>query len=157
MASVVQAVFEDETAAEEAHQALTRDQSHRTVVVLGRRLPDGNELPEGATEFGRNILIACAAGGVFFMVAGGVAGAMDLVLGMNTALGIGLGLVTGLLVGMVGAIQAGTRTARSQLRQSAASLEGGQKIVLAEVDSNRECKEVAALLEQQGGTEVHWY
>lgn len=119
-----------------------------------RRAPlDGNILPEGATEFGRNIAIAMVAGGVFMAIAGGLAGAFDLMLGMGVGMGVGLGFVTGLLMGLVGAMQAGTRIPKPAVRALEARLAQGGTILLVEVDAAR-TEAVGELLEQHGAAAI---
>lgn len=102
---------------------------------LHERAPiDANILPDSATEYGRNLLMAMGAGAIFMAVTGGVAGAMDLVLGMNVAVGIGLGFLVGLLMGLVGAMQAGTRVLKKPLRELEPRLTEDWVLLLAEVE-----------------------
>ena len=150
MSIVVYALLE-RSAAEAAEAELRRDHvgGHLNVAQLHERAPlDANILPEGATEFGRNLLIAMAAGGVFMAVAGAIAGAMDLMLGMGIGMGLALGFVTGLLMGLVGAMQAGTRAAKLPLRELEPRIIEGRALLVIEVDGRREAAAVDSVLER---------
>lgn len=150
MSSVVYALFRTADTAEAAEVELQRDPESHTprIVQLHTRAPlEGNDLPEGATEFGRNLLIAMVAGAVFMSLAGGIAGALDLVLGMRVEMGIGLGFVTGLLMGLVGAMQAGTRIPKKPLRELASRLGEGRVLLLTEVEGS-EVDRVVEILER---------
>lgn len=152
---VLVALFERSDAAVAAEAALaplTRGGAGLTQ-RHGRAPLDANILPEGATEFGRNIAIAMVAGGVFMAVAGGLAGAFDLMLGMGIGMGIGLGFVTGLLMGLVGAMQAGTRIPKPALRALEARLAPGGSILVVELDAAK-LDAAAELLEEQGAAAV---
>lgn len=136
MASVVYALFADGARATEAELALRKDQPKGAprVAQLHRRAPlPGNELPEPATEFGRNLLLAMVGGAGFMAAAGGIAGALNLMLGMGVALGIGLGALTGTLMGLVGAMQAGTRHAKQALVDLQPRIQAGAVLLLIEV------------------------
>lgn len=156
MAVVVYALLE-RSAAEAAEALLRRDHvgGHLNVAQLHDRAPlDANILPEGATEFGRNLLMAMAAGGLFMAAAGALAGAMDLILGMGVGMGLALGFVTGLLMGLVGAMQAGTRVAKLPLRSLEAQIRDGRTLLVIEVDGRREAAAVADVLERHQALEV---
>lgn len=157
--AVVCAWFETPEAARTA-EAATREAHGRggacLTQIYARRPIDGNALPEPATEFGRNIAVAMVAGGLFMATAGGIAGALDLMLGMTVAMGLGLGFVTGLLMGLVGSMQAGTRRAKPGLRALEARLAGGGAIVVVELDA-REVDDVTTLLESHGAAALEQY
>jgi ABC-type dipeptide/oligopeptide/nickel transport system permease subunit len=146
---VVVALFASNAAAEAAELAIGRACSRGGECLIQRhtRVPfDGNSLPDGATEFGRNIVIAMVAGGLFMATAGALAGAFDLMLGMGIGMGIALGFVTGLLMGLVGAMQAGTRIPKPALRGLVARFVPGGAILVVEIDAAR-VDEVETLLE----------
>ncbi len=150
MAVIVYALFADEASANEAERRLQeeREAPEPRAIQVHRKAPlDGNILPEGATEFGRNLIIAMIAGAVFMTAAGGIAGAMDLVLGMSVGMGMALGFVTGLLMGMVGAMQAGTRIAKAPLLELEPEIHNGRVLLLTEVES-REVDAVVETLER---------
>lgn len=150
MPAVVYALFPDEAAASAASAALQKDRRRGDTasVQLHSRAPlDGNILPEGATEFGRNLAIAMVAGGVFMAIAGAIAGALDLLLGMTVGMGIALGGVTGVLMGLVGAAQAGTRIPRRELRELEPRLAQGRTLLVVELDSLDEAKRALERLE----------
>ena len=150
VASVVYAFFEDRSAAEAAEAELRRELGRGGVHVaqLHTRTIDGNILPEGATEFGRNVVLAMIAGSVFMAVVGGLAGAFDLMLGMPVAMGVALGFVTGALMGMVGAMQAGTRIPKPPLRALAPRLAHGGALVLLELEARADVAPVLETLER---------
>ncbi|MBX7077845.1 MAG: hypothetical protein K1X88_01580 [Nannocystaceae bacterium] len=151
MPLVVYALFDEAAPAERAAAAIQRAHGRggEVVVQLHDRAPlDGNLLPEGATEFGRNMLIAMAAGGVFMAVAGGIAGAFDLLLGMTVAMGVGLGGVTGVLMGLVGAMQAGTRIPRAEIRALEQRMGGGRRLLLVELTRRDEARAVLDALDE---------
>jgi hypothetical protein len=153
---VVFALFDSSDVAAAAEADLRHGQvgGPLNVAQVHTRAPlDTNILPEGATEFGRNLVIAMAAGGVFMAAAGAVAGAMDLMLGMGVGMGIALGLVTGLLMGLVGAMQAGTRVAKSSLRALEPRLTEGRALLVIEVDDGREADRVVEVLERHQAIE----
>ncbi len=146
---VVVALFEHASAAEAAEAAISRACGRGGECMTQRytRVPlDGNSLPDGATEFGRNIAIAMAAGAVFMAVAGGLAGGFDLMLGMGIGMGVALGFVTGLLMGLVGAMQAGTRIPKPAVRSLVARFVPGGALLVVEIDAAR-IDEVDELLE----------
>jgi hypothetical protein len=149
MSNVVYALFGAEAAAA-AESALQKDQKQHGpyVVQLHAQPPlDGNILPDSATEYGRNLLLAMGAGALFMAAAGGVAGALDLMLGMGVGMGVGLGLVVGLLMGLVGAMQAGTRIPKPPLREIEPRLGDRCVLLLAEVES-RDVRRIIDVLER---------
>lgn len=154
--AVIAALFESIAAAGQAENAVG-DVFGRTghcVTQRHTRAPlDGNRLPDGATEFGRNIAIAMVAGGVFMAAAGGLAGGLDLMLGMGVGLGVALGFVTGLLMGLVGAMQAGTRIPKPMLRALAARLPPGGALVVIEIEAAK-ADDVTELLEANAAVAV---
>jgi hypothetical protein len=156
LSKVVYALLEGPAAAA-AEEQLRREHAggHLNVAQLHTRAPlDGNILPEGATEFGRNLAIAMVAGAVVMSIAGGVAGAMDLMLGMGVGMGLGLGFVTGLLMGLVGAMQAGTRIAKAPLRALEARLTDGRALLVIEVAGPAEARRVVEVIERHGPIEL---
>ena len=157
MSAVVYALFPSVEAAEAARIELQRTPERKTPpeIHLYERPPlEGNALPEGATEFGRNVLVAMAAGAVFMAALGGIAAALDLVLGLGVGMGIGLGFVTGLLMGLVGAMQAGTRMAKGPLRALEPRLAEGCVLLLTEVEGS-EIDRCFELLTARQPLEVH--
>ncbi|HET6585663.1 MAG TPA: hypothetical protein VFG69_19525 [Nannocystaceae bacterium] len=156
MSIVVYALLEGSDA-EAAESELRRDQvgGRLNVAQLHTRAPlDANIMPEGATEFGRNLLIAMVAGGLFMATAGAIAGAIELVLGMTVGMGIALGLVTGLLMGLVGAMQAGTRVAKAPLRALESRITDGRALLLTEVESAEKADRVVDVIERHGALEI---
>jgi hypothetical protein len=147
----------DGPAAVAAEAELRREQAggHLVVAQLHTRAPlDGNLLPEGATEFGRNLAISMVAGAVVMSVAGAVAGAMDLMLGMGVGMGLALGFVTGLLMGLVGAMQAGTRIAKAPLRALEPRLTDGRALLVIEVAGQPEARRVVEVIERHDPIEL---
>jgi hypothetical protein len=158
VAVLVYALFDDVSAASAAEAAVRGSfgRGGAAVVQLHTRAPlDANILPEGATEFGRNIAIAMIGGGVFMAVAGALVGAFDLMLGLGVGLGIALGFVTGLLMGLVGAMQAGTRVAKPQLRALEPRLaRGGAALVLVEVEGKDDAAQLLEALQARAPAEL---
>ena len=151
MADVVYALYDSKSEATAAETAVRREHSRGgacTVQSFDRAPIDGNVLPEGATEFGRNVFISMAAGAAFMTIAGGIAGAMDLLLGMGVGLGIALGFVTGLLMGLVGAMQAGTRIPKRSLRELQTRLVDGRVLVIVEPAGKHDLDAVSDTLER---------
>jgi hypothetical protein len=155
--AVVYALLEDAAAAAAAEASMrsTFGRGGAAVVQLHTRAPlDANQLPEGATEFGRNIVMAMLGGGAFMAAAGGIVGALDLMLGLGVGLGIALGCVTGLLMGLVGAMQAGTRVAKPQLRALEPRLAAGATLLLVEVEGRDEAAQVLEQLQHHHPAEL---
>lgn len=153
---VVVALFDRIAAADAAEVAIGRacGRGGQCLIQRHTRVPlDGNSLPDGATEFGRNIVIAMVAGGLFMATAGALAGAFDLMLGMGIGMGVALGFVTGLLMGLVGATQAGTRIPKPALRALVGRFVPGGAILVVEIDAAR-VEEVETLLEPHGPVAV---
>ncbi len=151
MATVVYALFDTARTAAAAETAVRSEFGRAgacTIQTFDRTPIDGTNLPDGATEFGRNLLIAMGAGGLVMTIAGGVAGALDLLLGMGVALGLGLGCVTGLLMGLVGAMQAGTRIPKRELRELEPRIGGGRVLVVVEPASKADGDGVIEALER---------
>jgi ABC-type dipeptide/oligopeptide/nickel transport system permease subunit len=144
MRAVVYALFAEAAAAEAADAEVrasgSRDASQVPVLVTSAPV-DGNALPDSATGYGRNLVIAMIAGALVMATAGAVAGALDLMLGMGVGMGIGLGLLTGLLMGLVGAMQAGTRIPKPALRELEPRIREGAVLLVVETE------ETAAVLE----------
>jgi hypothetical protein len=156
MATVVYALFDSAEAAARAETTVRAEHGRGGSCVLQSfdRAPlDGNILPEGATEFGRNLVIAMLAGAAFMSVAGGIVGGLDLLLGMGVGMGIALGFVTGLLMGLVGAMQAGTRIPKPVLRALEPRLARGCILLIVEPVRAQDCDAVVTTLEQLGPSE----
>jgi hypothetical protein len=151
VALVVYALFDSAHAANEAETAVRREHSRGgacTVQTFARAPIDGTMLPEGATEFGRNLFISMGAGAVVMTIAGAIAGAFDLLLGMGIGMGIALGFVTGLLMGLVGGMQAGTRMLKPALRSVEARLVDDRVLVIVEPATKSDLDAVADTLER---------
>lgn len=156
MSRIVYALLEG-AAADAADEDLRRSGSAGAAnpAQLHRRAPlDANILPDGATEYGRNLLIAMAAGAVIMAATGAIAGALDLMLGMGVAMGTALGLVTGTLMGLVGAMQAGTRVAKAPLRSLEPSITDGRALLIIEVSTRADAARVADIMKRHGPAEV---
>lgn len=157
MATVVYALYDSAKAGGEAETAVRREHSRAgacTVQSFARAPIDGTMLPEGATEFGRNLFISMGAGAVVMTIAGAIAGAFDLLLGMGIAMGVALGFVTGLLMGLVGAMQAGTRMLKPVLREVEARLVDGRVLVVVEPATKADLDAVADTLERYAPREL---
>jgi hypothetical protein len=149
---VVYALFSDPEAADRVRAELTRggkDGPGLDVRPHEHHL-DANQLPEGATTFGRNMVVTTAISSVFFTVAGVVVGAFDLMLGVGPFMGGAIGLITGLVIGVYTAMQAGTRVAKPALLALAPRLPAGAVLLTIEVDTHREAERVIELLDERG-------
>jgi ABC-type dipeptide/oligopeptide/nickel transport system permease subunit len=151
MALVVYALFDRASVASTAELAVRSEHGRGgagLVQSFDRGPLDGNGLPDGATEFGRNLAIAMLAGAAFMGIAGGIAGALDLLLGMGVGLGIALGFVTGLLMGLVGAMQAGTRIPKRELRELQSRITEGRVLIVVEAARKSDVALVCDTLER---------
>jgi hypothetical protein len=149
---VVYALFDDPEAADRVRADLSRggkDGPGLDVHPHERRL-DANQLPEGATNFGRNMVVTTAIASVFFTVAGVVVGAYDLVLGMGPGMGAVIGLITGLVIGVFTAMQAGTRVAKPPLLALAPRLSAGAVLLTIEVDGRGQAERLVDELDERG-------
>ncbi len=156
MPHVVYALFEDPETADEVRADLSRGgKGGRGLEARAheRRL-DANQLPEGATYFGRNLVVATAISCVFFTIAGLVLGLYDVVLGMGPGMGVVIGLITGVVIGVYTAMQAGTRVAKPPLLALALRLPQGAVLLTIEVDSRRQAEKVLEQLDERGVAEA---
>jgi hypothetical protein len=149
---VVYALFEDPEAADRVRVELSRGGKGGPGLDarLHERHLDANQLPEGATSFGRNMVITTVISSVFFTVAGLVVGAYDLVLGLGPFMGVVLGLITGLVIGVFTAMQAGTRVAKPPLLALAPRLPQGAVLLTIEVGTHGEAERIVEQLDERG-------
>lgn len=150
MPHVVYALFQDPKTADEVRAELTRGSGPALDVRPHERHLDANQLPEGATTFGRNMVITTAIACVFFTTAGVVVGAYDVVLGMGPFMGAVIGVITGLVIGVFTAMQAGTRVAKLPLLALAPRLPQGAVLLTIEVDTRSEAERVVEQLAERG-------
>lgn len=156
MPHVVYALFEDAKLAEGIRAELSRggkDGRGLDVRPHEHRL-DANQLPEGATNFGRNLVVTTAVASVFFMVAGLAIGLYDVVPGMGPGMGLAIGLITGVVIGVYTAMQAGTRVAKPPLLELAPRLPQGAVLLTIEVDTRREADGLVDELDERGAETV---
>jgi hypothetical protein len=156
MAALVYGLFDDAAAADAATAELTRNApDHPAFAVQSHtRGPlDGDDLPESATEIGRNTMIAIVVGGVVGLLLGVIAGATLDIMGLNVAIGALFGLLTGILSGMLGGMMAGTRTPKAALREIAERLDGAKVLLTVEVGDLAHVDTVAGLLDAHGAIE----
>lgn len=156
MAVVVYGLFDASEAAEAALAELTRNAAdHPAFAVQSHtRGPlDGDDLPESATEIGRNTMIAIVVGGIVGLALGIVAGATLDIMGLNVAIGGVFGLLTGILSGMLGGMMAGTRRPKAALREAAERLDGAKVLLTIEVADRGHVDTVAEILEAHGAVE----
>ena len=155
MPHVVYALFDDAERGERVRAELSRrdgDGQGLDVQPHERHL-DANQLPESATYYGRNMIVTTAAGSVFFMIAGAVVGAYDIVPGMGAGLGVLLGLISGVVIGIYTAMQAGTRVAKEALRELAPRIEQGAVLLTIEVFTRTEADRLVDLLDEREADE----
>ncbi len=156
MARIVYALFEGADAAAAATAELTRNTPDHPAfaVQTHTRAPlDGDDLPESATEIGRNTMIAVVVGGLVGLALGVIAGATLDVMGLNVAIGAVFGLLTGVLSGLLGGMMAGTRRPKAALREIAQRLDGAAVLVTIEVGDSGLVDPVFELLEAHGAVE----
>jgi hypothetical protein len=149
---VVYALFDDPQMADQVRAELSRGGKAGPGLDVRphERHLDANQLPEGATTFGRNMVVTTAIASVFFTVAGVVVGAYDVVLGMGPGMGAVIGLITGLVIGVFTAMQAGTRVAKPPLLALAPRLPQGAVLLTIEVDSRGEAAKIVDQLDDRG-------
>lgn len=149
---VVYALFEDPEAADVVRADLSRggDDGRGLDARLHERRLDANQLPEGATSFGRNFVITTAISSAFFGIAGLVMGLYDVVLGMGPGMGVAIGIITGVVVGVYTAMQAGTRVAKPPLLELAPRLPQGAVLLTVELDSRSEAERLVVELDERG-------
>lgn len=152
MPHVVYALFEDSEVADRIRAELSRGgKGGRGLEVKPHeRWLDANQLPEGATYFGRNLMVATVISCVFFGLAGLVLGLYDVVLGMGPGMGVVIGLITGVVIGVFTGMQAGTRVAKPPLVALAPRLPAGAVLLTIEVDTRGEAERLVDELEERG-------
>jgi hypothetical protein len=156
MASIVYGLFELGAEAEAATAELTRNApDHPAFAVQAHtKSPlDGDDLPESATEIGRNTMIAIAVGGVVGLALGIIAGSTLDIMGLTVAIGAVFGLLTGILSGMLGGMMAGTRRPKAALREAAEHLDGAKVLLTVEVADAGHVDTVAAIFDEHGAVE----
>lgn len=156
MAALVYGLFEDSAAADAATAELARNTPEHPAfpVQAHTRGPlDGDDLPESATEIGRNTMIAIVVGGVVGLLLGTIAGATLDIMGLTVAIGAMFGLLTGILSGMLGGMMAGTRRPKAALREIAERLDGSTVLLTIEVGDPGHVDTVAELLDVHGAVE----
>lgn len=172
MASLVYAVFADAAAAQQATTELTRNSDRNSVrdggagtasapghpafgVQTHTRAPlDGDDLPESATEIGRNTIVAIIAGAVAGLALGLGLGLANAIMGLTPAIGALFGLITGILSGLLGGMMAGTRLPKAALRDAAQKLELGHVLLTIEVGDVTHVDLVENILVEHGATLV---
>jgi hypothetical protein len=163
MASLVYGVFADAAAAEQATTELTRNAAggasapgHPAFgVQTHTRAPlDGDDLPESATEIGRNTIVAIIFGAIAGLALGLGLGLGKVIMGLTPAIGALFGLVTGILSGLLGGMMAGTRRPKAALRDAAQKLELGHVLLTIEVGDVTHVDLVEDILVEHGATLV---
>ncbi|HVI02698.1 MAG TPA: hypothetical protein VM869_28560 [Enhygromyxa sp.] len=156
MAALVYGLFEEQAGADAATAELTRNAPEHPAfpVQVHTRAPlNGDDMPESATEIGRNTVIAIIVGGIVGLLLGVIAGATLDVMGLNVAIGAVFGLLTGVLSGMLGGMMAGTRTPKAALRNVAERLDGAKVLLTIEVGDPGHVDTVAGILDEHGAIE----
>lgn len=157
MAKIIYATFESEEAAKPVLRELTqRTETHPNFPVQTHASAnlDGDDMPESATEVGRNTTMGTIVGGVVGLILGAVVGSTGLVLGLSTGIGAAVGMIFGVLVGVLNGMMAGTRTPKEALRVAAAALSEGQLLVTVEVDDPGHADIVTDILKEGEGAGV---
>jgi hypothetical protein len=165
MASLVYALFAESAAAQQATAELTRNVAGSAAgastghpafgVQMHTRAPlDGDDMPEAATEIGRNTIIAVIVGAVAGLALGLGLGLGQVIMGLTPAIGAMFGLVTGVLSGLLGGMMAGTRRPKAALRDAAQKLEPGHVLLTIEVGDVTHVDLVEDILVEHGATLV---
>lgn len=157
MAVVVYGLFDEAAAADAATAELTRNAPDHPAfpVQAHRRAPlNGDDMPEAATEIGRNTMIAIAVGAVVGLLLGVIAGATLDVMGLNVPIGAVFGLLTGVLSGMLGGMMAGTRRPKAALREVAERLDGAKVLLTVEVSDPGHVDTVMGIIDAHGAIEL---
>jgi hypothetical protein len=164
MASLVYAVFAEAAAAQQATVELTRNSQASAASAPGHpafgvqthtRAPlDGDDLPESATEIGRNTIVAVIVGALVGLALGLGLGLGQVIMGLTPAIGAMFGLVTGILSGLLGGMMAGTRRPKLALREAAQKLELGHVLLTIEVGDVTHVDLVEDILVEHGATLV---
>lgn len=155
MSHVVFALFEDSAVADKACTELSRrgeGEPGLDARVHEKHL-DTNQLPEGATFFGRNLVWNTVGGSVFFAVSGIIIGIYEVVPGLSAAMGALLGVISGAVIGVYTAMQAGTRVAKEPIQALAPRLPQGDVLLTVEVDGRARAESIVEDLEERGATE----
>ncbi|PRQ07958.1 hypothetical protein [Enhygromyxa salina] len=153
MATLVYGVFAQEAAADRAITELTRNAPEHPAFAVqshARGPLSGDDLPESATEIGRNTMIAMVVGGVVGLVVGLVASSGFDVMGLTPGIGAAGGLVTGTLSGLLAGMMAGTRRPKAALVEAAEGLESGAVLVTIEVTDTGHVELVEGILVEAG-------
>ncbi|MFO7565443.1 MAG: hypothetical protein R6X02_22570 [Enhygromyxa sp.] len=156
MAALVYGLFDDAGGADAASAELARNTPDHPAfpVQTHTRAPlDGDDMPESATEIGRNTMIAIVAGGVVGLLLGTLAGATLDIMGLTVGIGALFGLLTGVLSGMLGGMMAGTRRPKAALREIAEQLDGTRVLLTVEVGDPAHVDTVAGVLDAHGALE----
>lgn len=156
MAALVYGLFDAAVAAKAATAELTRNAPEHPafLVQIHTRGPlNGDDMPEAATETGRNTIIAMIAGGIIGCLLGVLAGATLDIMGLNVAIGGGFGLLTGVLSGLLCGMMAGTRRPKAALRAAAERLDGEKVLLTIEVSQPEHADLVASILHDHGAIE----
>jgi hypothetical protein len=156
MANLIYGVFEHATEADEAITELTRNAPDHPAFAVqshsGGPL-NGDDLPESATEIGRNTVIAMIVGAIVGLIIGLIAGAGFDIMGLTPAIGAALGLLTGILSGLLGGMMAGTRRPKAALIEAVEGLAGGVLLTI-EVDDAGHASLVEDVLGSCGAVQV---
>jgi hypothetical protein len=117
-------------------------------------LLNGDDLPESATEIGRNTIVAMIVGAVVGLALGLGAGLGLDIIGLTPTIGAMLGLLTGVLSGLLGGMMAGTRRPKAALREAAQKLEPGNVLLTIEVGDVADVSVVEDILVERGAALV---
>ena len=154
MPHVVYALFEDAELAEKTRADLTRRTSNTGYDVQPHeRHIDANQLPDSATFYGRNLVMATTVGSVFFVACGAVLGIYDVIPGVGPGMGMLLGLICGTVIGIYTGMQAGTRVAKEPIAVLAPQVEAGAVLLTIEVSARHNADKLVDDLDERGADE----
>jgi len=157
VATMVYGLFAEPVAADAAAVELTRNAADHPSFPVQTHVRGplvGDDLPESATDIGRNTMIAIIVGGAVGLALGTVAGATLDIMGLTVGIGAMFGLLTGVLSGMLGGMMAGTRQPKAALREVAERLDGEAVLLTVEVGEPGQIGAVEAILADHGAVET---
>ncbi|MCA9714196.1 MAG: hypothetical protein H6713_01900 [Myxococcales bacterium] len=156
MANVVYGVFPSNEASEPAIHELVNHTPPFSVQTFENQPIDANHLPEGATEFGRNIVLSTIWGGVLGAIFGLVSTAFYVFPGFGPVLNTLFGAASGVIIAFYTVIMAGTRIAKQPILEIERQLGDGPILLVIETESRKDADTVAECLEKHAADPVDY-
>ncbi len=156
MANVVYGVFKSAAASEPAIHELVNHQPPFSVQTFDEQPIDTNHLPEGATEFGRNIVISCIWGTVLGALFGFASGWVYTFPGFGPVLNTLFGAGSGIIIAFYTVIMIGTRVALEPIQRIEQQLGDGTILLVIETEARKDAELVADCLEKHNADPVDY-